>query len=180
MAPVNKLLPPNASTLEHNLTDTIEVHSAVDVSRISALWNADTCPAYLLPWLAWAEKVDEWSSDWTEEVQREVIKAQRLVRRKRGTKAAVVSAVEALGGTTSIKEWFEHTPKKTPHTFDIVIVGGEDYIETGFQDSMLRAVDRSKPKRSHYTLGVSYSAAGQLNLVGVAMVVNYKRMEFTD
>lgn len=177
---MNKVLPPNSSALEHHLADTIETHSAVDISRISALWNADTCPAYLLPWLAWAEKVDEWSSSWSVAVQREVIKAQRLVRRNRGTKASVVAAIEALSGATTIKEWYEHNPKKTPHTFDVVIAGGDGYVEAELQQSMIRAIDRSKPKRSHYTLGVGLTAASSLNLAGVAMVGTFKRMEFTD
>jgi hypothetical protein len=45
---------------------------------------------------------------------------------------------------------------------------------------MIRAIDRSKPQRSHYTLGVGLTAAASLNLAGVAMVATYKRMEFTD
>lgn len=177
---MDSLLPHNATQFERDVEATLSRLADVDVSPVSTIWNPDTCPADLLPWLAWAEGVEEWSEKWDLEVKRSVIKAQRMVRRKRGTKAAVVSAVEALGGTTSIKEWFENSPQKTTHTFDVVIIGTEGYVLAELQDSMIRAIERNKPKRSHYTLGVSYSAAGQLNLVGIAMVVNYKRMEFTD
>lgn len=174
---MNKLLPPNASALEHHLADTIEANSAIDVSRISSLWDADTCPAYLLPWLAWAEKVDEWSSSWSVAVQREVIKAQRLVRRNRGTKASVVAAIEALSGATTIKEWYEHAPKKTPHTFDVVITGGDGYIEAELQQAMFRAIDRSKPVRSHYTLGIGLTAAARIGFAGVARIAAYRRLQ---
>ena len=174
------LLPGNATEHERNLDEVNARLSDIDISPVSAIWNPDTCPSHLLPWLAWAERVDEWSSLWSEPVQRAVIKAQRLVRRKRGTKAAVVTAVEALSGATTIKEWYEHDPKKTPHTFDVVIAGGDGYIEAELQESMIRAIDRNKPVRSHYTLGVGLTAAAQLNITGVAMVATYKRMEFND
>ncbi len=174
------LLPPNASQLERDIEATTARLSEVDLSPASTIWNPDTCPAYLLPWLAWAENVDEWSTLWAESVQRAVIKAQRTVRRYRGTKAAVVAAVNALTGSATIKEWFQHSPQQTPHTFDITISGGDGYIEAELQESMIRAIDRNKPARSHYTLGVGLTADASLNLVGVARVANFKRMEFTD
>lgn len=177
---MDSLLAPNATQLEHDIEETTARLSLVDVTPTSDIWNPDTCPAHLLPWLAWAEKVDEWSSQWSKSVQREVIKAQRLVRRKRGTKAAVVASVQALTGSAAIKEWFEYSPQKTPHTFDITITGGDGYIDAELQDSMIRAIDRSKPVRSHYTLGIGINSASSLNFAGVAMVATYKRMEFTD
>lgn len=177
---MDSLLPHNATTLERDIEATLSRLSDIDISPASAIWNPDTCPAALLPWLAWAEGVDEWSSLWSEALQRTVIRAQRVVRRRRGTKRAVIDAIEALSGSTSLTEWFEHSPQKTPHTFDIVITGGDGYVAAELQDSMIRAIDRNKPARSHYTLGVGLTAASSLNLAGVAMVATYKRMEFTD
>lgn len=174
------LLPRNTTTLEHDIETTISRLSHVPITITSELWNPDVCPRDLLPWLAWAEGVEEWSAQWSEKVQRSVIKAQRVVRRKRGTKAAVVTAVQALSGAATIKEWYQRTPPSTPHTFDITIAGGDGYIESDLQESMIRAIDRNKPVRSHYTLGVGLTSAGSLNFVGTAMVATYKRMEFTD
>lgn len=177
---MDSLLPHNATQLERDIEASTGRLGAIDLTPASEIWNPDTCPVHLLPWLAWAEGVDEWSSLWSVAVQRAVIKAQRLVRRKRGTKASVVAAVEALSGAASIKEWFEYSPKRSAHTFDIVIAGGDGYVEAELQQSMIRAIDRSKPVRSHYTLGVGLTSAAALNLAGVAMVGTYKRMEFTD
>lgn len=185
------LLPPNATSLDRNLEASTARLGSVDLSPISGLWNPspildppnpypDACPADLLPWLAWAEQVDEWSSTWSEAVQRAVIKAQRSVRRTRGTKQSVLNAVEALSGSASIREWWEYTPKRTPHTFDIVIAGGDGYVQTELQESMFRAIDRNKPARSHYTLGVGLTAAAELNVTGMARAATYKRMEFHD
>lgn len=185
------LLPPNASSLSKILESSTARLGSADLSPVSGLWNPspiwdlphpspDACPAELLPWLAWAEQVDEWSSSWDEPVQRAVIKAHRSVRRTRGTKQSVLNAVEALSGLAEIREWWEYTPKRTPHTFDIVIAGGDGYVEAELQESMLRAIDRNKPARSHYTLGVGLTAAAELNVIGLARAATYKRMEFQD
>ena len=60
-------------------------------------WNFDTCPAELLPWLAWAFSVDEWNVEWTESVKREVLRASFDVHRTKGTLAAVKRIFAALG-----------------------------------------------------------------------------------
>lgn len=177
---INSLLPPNATPLERALDETIAARiEAIDLTPASALWNPATCPVDLLPWLAWAEGVDEWSSAWAVPVQRAVIAAQREVRRRRGTRRSVGDAIAAFGGSVVMREWFESVPKRTPHTFDVVISGGADYIDAGFQQSMMRAIERNKPARSRYTLGIGITAAGHIGVAGVARVANYKRMEFT-
>lgn len=174
------LLPPNSMPLERHLEASTARAGDIDTSGVSELWNPDTCPAELLPWLAWAEGVDEWSSLWSESLKRSVIKAQRAIRRNRGTKQSVLDAVNALSGSASIREWWEYSPQGSPHTFDIVIAGGDGYVEAELQQSMIRAIERSKPVRSHYTLGVGLNAAAQLNFCALARVGTYKRMEFND
>lgn len=47
--------------------------SALPVS-LNQLWDPDTCPVALLPYLAWALSVDRWDRDWTEETKRQVIR----------------------------------------------------------------------------------------------------------
>lgn len=176
----SSLLPPNATPLERALDETLAARiEAIDLTPTSALWNPATCPADLLPWLAWAEGVDEWSSAWSVAVQRAVIAAQREIRRRRGTRSSVAEAIAAFGGSVVMKEWWEHSTPRTPHTFDVVISGGADYIDAGFQQSMMRAIERNKPARSRYTLGIGITAAGHIGLAGVARVATYKRMEFT-
>ncbi|MCW8965368.1 MAG: phage tail protein I, partial [Candidatus Pacearchaeota archaeon] len=136
---MNKLLPPNATELEKHLVETTERASAQNINAVSELWNADTCPVKFLPWLAWAEGVQEWSSQWSEPVQRAVIKTTRQTRRYRGTAKAVIDAVAGFGGTSVIKEWFEKSPQGTPGTFDVTIVGG-DSTQTNASFSWRRSV----------------------------------------
>ena len=175
----NQLLPPSASVLEKTLADVTSRISNVDLSKVNTLWNADTCPLDLLPWLAWAEQVPNWTSDWTEAVQRESIKAQRTEKKKRGTKQAVIDAVAGFGGTAVIREWFEMVPEGTPHTFEVVLGGGVDYIDKGLQEAMINTINDVKPVRSHYTLGVGLTGLAPLYMPGVLQVVNYKRLNFT-
>lgn len=64
---------------------------------IRPLWNADTCPAELLPWLAWTLSVDIWSPLWTEETKRNVLRASVEVHRRKGTVGAIRRAMIAAG-----------------------------------------------------------------------------------
>lgn len=64
---------------------------------IRPLWNSDTCPAALLPWLAWTLSVDEWNPLWTEEQKREVVRKSVEVHRHKGTVSAIKAAIRAAG-----------------------------------------------------------------------------------
>jgi phage tail P2-like protein len=88
------LLPPNATTLERRIAASGFVTPS---GYVPTLWNADTCPAALLPWLAWAESVDDWNPAWSEERQRAVIKTSRAIHRLKGTVAAIKQALVARG-----------------------------------------------------------------------------------
>lgn len=88
------LLPPNATALERRLAGS---GFATPAGLVPGLWNADTCPAALLPWLAWAESVDDWNPAWSEERQRAVIQTSRAVHRLKGTVAAIKQALIARG-----------------------------------------------------------------------------------
>jgi len=94
MSTAPSLLPPNATPLEKRIAGS---GFAAPAQIVPTLWDADTCPAALLPWLAWAESVDDWNAEWSEERQRAVIKASRAVHRLKGTPAAIKQALSARG-----------------------------------------------------------------------------------
>ena len=58
-----RLLPGNASELERLAAEALAQIERVPVP-IRDLWNPDTCPVALLPYLAWAFSVDRWSQAW--------------------------------------------------------------------------------------------------------------------
>lgn len=90
------LLPANASDFERAIEATTAGLSDTPVP-LRALWNPETCPVALLPWLAWALSVDDWASDWPEATQREVIAASVEVHRHKGTRGAILRALDAMG-----------------------------------------------------------------------------------
>lgn len=141
------LLPPNAEKQERDIEATIERLGNVPVP-IDKLWNANTCPVELLPWLAWAFSVDYWVADWTEAQKREVIKQSIAVHRIKGTYGAVKKALEATGNHAIIKER-NIKPSLDPYTFDVAVeVENAPVTEIIYQQA-LDTVERTKNVRSH-------------------------------
>ena len=68
---MNDLLPPSATKQERALALATSRVSDVPLP-IRTLWNPDTCPLELLPWLAWALSVDTWDPNWSESIKRAV------------------------------------------------------------------------------------------------------------
>jgi phage tail P2-like protein len=106
MADVLSILPPNATAREHSLeqagTGRIE-QTPVD---IHTLWNADTCPLALLPWLAWALDVEFFSSQWLAAEQRNVIRQSYQSHNIAGTLLALKNAIMALGySAVAVREY---------------------------------------------------------------------------
>lgn len=145
---MSSLLPPNATDQERALEETASRLSGVPVP-LRQLWNPDTCPANLLPWLAWAFSLDEWSDTWTEAQQRAAIKASYGVHRSKGTIGAVKQALAALGFTVRVQEWFNQIPAGNPYTYRLLLeVDQVGYGQADLQ-KLLDVVDASKNLRSH-------------------------------
>lgn len=108
------LLPPNATPLEQATETSMALAFDLPV-EIDKLWSADTCPAPLLPYLAWALSVDTWDTDWPETVKRQTVASAVYVHRYKGTPAGIKAALNALDLGVTISEWFEHGSE--PYTF---------------------------------------------------------------
>jgi phage tail P2-like protein len=91
------LLPPSSTPLERALDQTAAVRLSALPSVVASLWNADTCPAPLLPYLAWAMSVDEWNDGWGVDKKRAVIKESRYIHQHKGTLSAIKRALTAIG-----------------------------------------------------------------------------------
>lgn len=88
------LLPPNASPLERALS--VSIGRFDPPAHVRTLWNAATCPAAVLPSMAWALSVDEWDQHWSAEKKRAVIAASRAIHQKKGTPVAIRTALDAI------------------------------------------------------------------------------------
>ena len=98
------LLPSNRTATEVALEAATARAAEVPVP-INTLWDPDSCPAEVLPWLAWALSVDTWDPDWPEEVRREVIRQSVEVHRHKGTIGSVRRILQAAGyGDADIRE----------------------------------------------------------------------------
>lgn len=144
----NDLLPPNATPQERALSEAMARLSDVPL-LVRESWNPDTCPAELLPWLAWAFSVDEWDTTWTEQEKREVIKASLDVHKHKGTIGAIDRALKPLGYLIEVVEWWEETPPAEPYTFKIVMGTDTKGISEELYDKAERIVLQYKNLRSH-------------------------------
>ncbi|QTP60930.1 phage tail protein I [Billgrantia antri] len=144
------MLPPNATPLERAAADSLAEIQRVPV-LLRQLWNPYTCPAKLLPYLAWAFSVDRWDPAWSDAAKREVIATSFYVHRKKGTISALRRVVEPLGYLLEVTEWWQTDPMGTPGTFALKI----GVLDTGITDAMYteleRLIDDAKPLTRHIT-----------------------------
>lgn len=96
MSDFASILPPNSTETEIALEAAICV-AGPDVTPVKTLMDPATCPAHLLPWLAWSFSVDVWDDTWPEETKRNVIAASPSVHRRKGTIGAAKTALVAAG-----------------------------------------------------------------------------------
>ncbi|SHF00308.1 phage tail protein, P2 protein I family [Modicisalibacter ilicicola DSM 19980] len=146
----NSLLPPNATPLERHVATALAEIQRVPVP-LRQLWSPATCPAHLLPYLAWAFSVDRWDTTWSEATKRGVISAAFYVHQRKGTISALRRVVEPLGYLLEVDEWWQQQPQGAPGTFALRI----GVLDTGITDAMYteltRLVDDAKPLTRHIT-----------------------------
>ncbi len=156
---MSDLLPPNSTEQEESLSKTVERIGSVPVD-IKKLWNPQTCPAELLPWLAWAFSVDTWKDSWTEQQKRAVIAASYDVHNRKGTVGAVKTAIGALGFDAKLTEWFQNGAE--PYTFDVEVEITDTPLDEDQIQLARRIIDRSKNVRSHYDLKLIAKLPGSI------------------
>lgn len=167
---MSDLLPPNSTALERRLAEVCAA-SAAGHFDLRRLWDPESCPLDLLPWLAWAYSVDEWDTSWSERQQRDTVASALQVQSIKGTAGAVQQALDALGINCQIQEWWQQTPTAEPYTFKL-------HIETNYNQLTQREIARAiatvmsvKNLRSHLSaVTVTASVASDL-YVGCALIV---------
>ncbi|MDH5179769.1 MAG: phage tail protein I [Gammaproteobacteria bacterium] len=147
MLPSSILLPVNATKLERNLVDTTDRMSKVPVP-LDTLWNPDTCPDVLLPWLAWAMSVDEWDETWSITDKRAVIKNSINVHRRKGTIGALKDALAALKMDLEVIEWFQEIPPADAYTFAVNVYLNSRTMALEDQLKIFKIVSAYKNARS--------------------------------
>ena len=135
-----RLLPVGSSPLE-----VAAARACADIENtpvpLRHLWNADSCPANLLPWLAWAFSVDRWAT------KRDVIRNAWFIHAHKGTIGAVRRVVEPLGYLINVTEWWQTNDPAGTFRLDIGV------LETGITEEMYYEMERliadAKPASRH-------------------------------
>lgn len=175
---MNSLLPPNASELERRLEQVMARIDAIPVP-LRDLWNPDTCPAELLPWLAWQLSIDAWKPYWSEYVKRARVRAAIDIQRHKGTVESVRNVVESFGGSVELREWFQADPPGEPGTFELWLTAtgaGGTEATAAFVDDIIAEVSRTKPVSRHFTFTQGVTAAAGVGVAAVARPATYARL----
>lgn len=180
MSDIKQLLPPSVSTTEIAIEAVIAERTQGIEAPISQLWDVDTCPADLLPFMAWAFSVEVWDHAWAEPVKRDVIRRSVEVHRLKGTRQSVALALGALGFSIDIVEGWEDGG--APHTFRLEAYG-DDVFEAGFQinakllATVNRLIENVKPVRSHFTLRIGETFQDQAYLRNASQASYIHRLD---
>lgn len=162
------LLPPSQTPLEAALGRSMPP-AGLQPEIIATLWHPASCPAPLLPWLAWALSVDEWDAEWSEAQQRAVCAASFAVHRQKGTVGAVRRAMDAIGYRTRLIEAWQQTPPGAPHTFTAEIEIDDRGIEPQLINQLQRQIAAVKPERSHFDLCIVGSSAAPISIACITL-----------
>lgn len=166
------ILPPNALSMERELDKVAEARLGPLSVPVGDVWNPLTCPAQLLPWLAWGVSIDIWDTSWTEAVKRDAIAGAVEEQRRKGTRAAVRKALDRLDPLIGLTEWFEDPDNLEPFTFRLDLpdrnTSAIDY-DSETIDELLRDIAAVKPLRAHVVASYRIYAQAHLGLVSTVI-----------
>jgi phage tail P2-like protein len=142
----DRLLPSGSTQLEVAAAQALSKIGNLSVP-LRDLWDPDSCPLKLLPYLAWAFSVDRWDENWTEQAKRSAVRAAWFVHKHKGTIGALRRVVEPLGYLIRVTEWWQ--TNDIPGTFRLDV----GVLETGITEEMYQELERliadAKPCSRH-------------------------------
>lgn len=167
MAEFETLLPPSAAKQERDIEAAI-ARAADFTPNFAAMWNPAAAPSSVLPWLAWAYSVDNWSAEWPEDAKRALTEQSYFIHRYKGTVGAVRRAITSItGGEYQLREWYQ--TGGPVHTFDLtvwahnILTSSGPIIGPDLYAQLRQAVDAAKPVRSHYELRIGAKFGSQID-----------------
>ncbi|SSI45130.1 phage tail protein I [Acinetobacter baumannii] len=147
---MSKLLPPNSTRFDRNVTDVCANSLELPV-QIKSLASIDQAPDHFLSFLAWQYSVDSWDTDWQPSLQRQLIKKSFRQHQIKGTRTAVREVLAQFGYTCEFQEWFETVPNGVPGTFSLTLdLNGLELTDATYAE-VNRLVKDAKPASRHLT-----------------------------
>lgn len=147
---MDSLLPPNATAQERALEAALRAD--IDLSAVGTLWDPESCPAALLPFLAWGLAISHWDTAWTEAEKRAAVAGAIPFHFRKGTRGAVEEVLARFHPLLTITEWFERSPPGDPYTFEVRAPAeiGADFLTAETAEAIIRDVAAAKPLRAHF------------------------------
>lgn len=154
-----------------------DVSNKIDIPSIYI--RIDTLTSEQLDHMAAAWDASVWRQSWPIEIKRNVLNNVILEKRKRGTLGAVKKAIETIASFTSLTEWWQETPKGTPHTFKVIasLNNYEGVLESDLQEDLFGLIDDAKPVRSHYEFILQKRYTGEIGALGLYRKLAYARVK---
>lgn len=158
------LLPPSANPHERAISNTIARISNVSTT-IKEVWNPQTCPSDILPWLAWSLRVDNWDPTLPDDQKRALIASSIEIHRLKGTIGALKRALQALGYEVDVND-----ATGVAYTFRLLVNGSTQSVSSSTYTQLTDAVNQTKNARSHLTgIDVELNSSDMLYAAGVAI-----------
>lgn len=173
------LLPPNASRAERALEEAML--SGIDLAAVGTLWNPQTCPAEVLPFLAWGLAISHWDSAWTVAEKRAAVLGAIPYHQRKGTRAAVEEVLARFHPLLTLVEWWETSPPRAPHTFEVrapALEIGADFLTAETAEAIIRDVAAAKPLRAHFDFVQWLEAEAELYMAAGGLVGSMFRADY--
>lgn len=154
-----------------------EVSRNVDIPSIYIRINSLTSEQLDHMAAAWDASV--WRQSWPIQIKRRILNNVILEKRKRGTLGAVKKAIETIASFTSLTEWWQETPKGTPHTFKVIasLNHYDGVLATELQEDLFALINDAKPVRSHYDFILQRRYSGEIGTIGLYRKLAYARVK---
>jgi phage tail P2-like protein len=95
----SSLLLANPTPWMRSVSEAVAAWAPMPTRALDTLWDPRTCPADVLPYLAWAVRLPLWSEAWSVNKRRSVIAAWIEISRIRGTREAFRRCLEIVNAT---------------------------------------------------------------------------------
>jgi len=173
------LLPPNSTAGERAIEAAMLAD--IDLAAVGTLWDPATCPPEVLPFLGWGLAITYWDPDWSVAQKRTAVAGAIPFHRRKGTRGAVEEVLARFHPLLQITEWWQATPRRTPHTFEVRAPAeiGADFLTAETAAAIIRDVNATKPLRSHFDFVQVLEAQARLWMAGGSIVGTMLRMDFT-
>lgn len=172
------ILPPNSLPSERAIETAMRAD--IDLSAISKLWNPATCPADVLPFLAWTVAISHWNPNWSEAEKRSAISTAMAFHRIKGTRAAVEEVIARFHPLLKITEWWEANPRRDPHTFEVRAPAEitAAFLTPETAEAIIRDIAAAKPLRSHFDFVFALEAHARLYIAGAVTAGAMNRKDY--